>query len=118
MQLRVLSFIVATSLLGTTSWADDLPVYRNPAALLKQRVEALFQAMTPAECLTLLSGTGFTTQPVPRLGVPPTAMVDASQGVRGGSGSTQGKACSPASDEGIDVIHCIFRPKTREALRK
>jgi beta-glucosidase len=91
---RFIPFAVVACLPVSTSWADEIPIYRDQSALLEQRVDALFQAMTPEERLTLLGGTGFTTQPVPRLGVPPMAMVDASQGVRGGSDSTQGKAAS------------------------
>ena len=48
--------------------------------------------MTEDEKLGFLTGTGFTTQPLPRLGVPAMAMADAGQGVRGGEGSTQGPA--------------------------
>lgn len=83
-------------LFGFLAWEPvlglELPVYRQVSAPLEERVEDLFNQFTPDEKLSLLGGTGFTTQPIPRLGVPPMAMVDAGQGVRGGAQSTLGPA--------------------------
>ena len=67
-------------------------VYLNPKAPLEARVNDLFARLTPDEKITLLDGTGFTTRPIQRLGIPPMAMADAGQGVRGGAGSTLGPA--------------------------
>jgi beta-glucosidase-like glycosyl hydrolase len=67
-------------------------VYQDPKAPLEKRVEDLFGRLTEEEKLKLLGGTGFTTQPIERLGVPAMGMVDAGQGVRGGSSGTQGPA--------------------------
>lgn len=71
---------------------DGLPVYKDPKAALDARVDDLFGRLTPSEKLSLLSGTGFTTQPIDRLGVPAVGMADAGQGVRGGTDGTQGPA--------------------------
>jgi beta-glucosidase len=71
---------------------NDLPLYKDTAAPLEQRVNDLFNRLTEDEKLSLLGGTGFTTQPIPRLGVPAMAMADAGQGVRGGQESTLGPA--------------------------
>ena len=73
------------------SRADVLP-YQDAAAPLAQRVDDLFGRLTPDEKLALLGGTGFTTQPIPRLGVPAMAMADAGQGVRGGRAKRMGPA--------------------------
>ena len=70
----------------------DVPPYQNTSAPLEQRVDDLFGRLTQEEKLALLGGTGFTTQPIPRLGVPAMAMADAGQGVRGGQESTMGPA--------------------------
>lgn len=67
-------------------------VYQDSKAALESRVEDLFKRLTQDEKLGLLGGTGFTTQPIPRLGVPAMSMVDAGQGVRGGMHSTEGPA--------------------------
>jgi beta-glucosidase len=67
-------------------------IYKNPKAPLEDRVRDLFDKLTPEEKITLLSGSGFATQAIPRLDVPPMAMADAGQGVRGGEESTLGPA--------------------------
>ncbi len=79
-------------LLHTLVFAQEQSVFNDPKAPIEQRVEDLFGRLTQDEKLTLLGGTGFTTQPIPRLNIPAMGMVDAGQGVRGGSGSTQGPA--------------------------
>jgi beta-glucosidase len=73
-------------------FGQDGLVYKNAKAPLEQRVDDLFGRLTPDEKLSLLGGTGFTTQPIPRLGVPAMAMADAGQGVRGGPDGTTGPA--------------------------
>lgn len=72
--------------------AQEQAIYQDPKAPLERRVEDLFGRLTQEEKLKMLGGTGFTTQPIPRLGVPAMGMVDAGQGVRGGTPSTQGPA--------------------------
>jgi beta-glucosidase len=59
---------------------------------LEKRVEDLFDRLTQEEKFRLLSGTGFTTQLIPRLEIPALAMADAGQGVRGGLKSMEGPA--------------------------
>lgn len=72
--------------------AQENPVYADSKAPLEKRVDDLLGRLTQEEKLKLLGGTGFTTQPMPRLHIPAMAMVDAGQGVRGGQKSTQGPA--------------------------
>jgi beta-glucosidase len=67
-------------------------VYQDPKAPLAARVDDLFSRLTPDERLSLLSGTGYTTQPIAHLGVPPMGMADAGQGVRGGPPGMDGPA--------------------------
>ena len=74
------------------AFAAPAPLYKNADAPLEARISDLFGRLTQTEKLSLLSGTDFTTQPIPRLGVPAMGMADAGQGVRGGLGSTQGPA--------------------------
>jgi beta-glucosidase len=73
-------------------FGEESPLYQDAKAPLEQRVEDLFGRLNQDEKLSLLGGTGFTTQPIPRLGVPAMAMADAGQGVRGGAQSTLGPA--------------------------
>ena len=90
--VRSLFAIIALLLAFTPLRAQTLPVYKDAHAPLEARVDDLFGRMTQDEKLGFLTGTGFTTQSLPRLGVPAMAMADAGQGVRGGQDSTQGPA--------------------------
>ncbi len=90
--VRAVFAIFALLLTAVSGHAQSGPVYKDAKAPLEARVNDLFSRMTQDEKLGFLTGTGFTTQPLPRLGVPPMAMADAGEGVRGGSDSTQGPA--------------------------
>lgn len=92
MYSKHLAVAALTLALALPAFAQTTPVYKDPAAPIEARVSDLFSQLTQAEKLSLLSGTGFTTQPIPRLGVPPMGMADAGQGVRGGTNGTQGPA--------------------------
>ena len=87
-----LALLALTALAPAASAQAPAAVYLNPKAPLEARVNDLFAKLTPDEKITLLDGTGFTTRPIPRLGIPPMAMADAGQGVRGGLDSTLGPA--------------------------
>ena len=52
------------------------------------RVEKLLSSMTLAEKITMIGGTGFGTQPIPRLGIPAFKMSDGPSGVRSPGPST------------------------------
>lgn len=70
-------------------WAD---IYKDRKAPLEARVDDLFDRLTADEKIQMLGGTGFTTQPIPRLDVPGLVMADAGQGVRGGMKEMNGPA--------------------------
>jgi len=85
-------FATAALILTAQASKPEQPLYLNRKAPLEQRLEDLFRRTTPEERMDLLTGTGFTTRPIPRLGVPAIPMADAGQGVRGGMSSTEGPA--------------------------
>ena len=88
-------FLINNAVLG-----QDAPLYKDATAPLEQRVDDLFGRLTQDEKLKMLGGTGFTAQPIPRLGVPEMVMADAGQGVRGGPDGTLGPATAfPAGVE-------------------
>ena len=93
--MRAIYFLILTSFafsINSTVFGADAPLYKDATAPLEQRVGDLFGRLTQDEKLALLGGTGFTTQPIPRLGVPEMVMADAGQGVRGGPEGTLGPA--------------------------
>jgi beta-glucosidase len=90
--IRFVLLTVLSLIQCRVGFAQEAPMYKDPAAPLEQRVNDLFGRLTEDEKLSLLSGTGFTTKPIPRLGVPPMVMADAGQGVRGGPKGTLGPA--------------------------
>ena len=87
----ILSSVIFLILCGN-GFGQEAPIYKDPDAPLEQRVNDLFGRLTQDEKLSLLGGTGFTTQPISRLGVPPMVTADAGQGVRGGPQGTLGPA--------------------------
>ncbi|MDB5326431.1 MAG: glycoside hydrolase family 3 domain protein, partial [Phycisphaerales bacterium] len=88
-----LSFVVAILTLPASLHADALAPYKAPQLPLEDRVEALFAAMTPEERLKLLAGQeNASSNGIPRLGVGPMVMVDATQGAHGCNPALSGKA--------------------------
>ena len=122
--LRFLFFVIALLTLGRLSSADEPAAYKDANAPLEQRVGDLFSRLTPDEKLGLLTGTGFTTQPIDRLGVPPMTMVDAGQGVRGGPKTSMGPATAfpagvnMASTWDVDLLQQIGKAIGEEARNK
>jgi len=57
-----------------------------------ERADQMLRQMTQDEKISLLSGTGFTTHAIQRLGIPAFVMTDGPQGVRNGPGVNQ--ACA------------------------
>jgi beta-glucosidase len=93
--MRTIYFLILTSFvfsINNVVFGADVPLYKDATAPLEQRVDDLFGRLTQDEKLALLGGTGFATQPIPRLGVPEMVMADAGQGVRGGPEGTLGPA--------------------------
>ncbi|HEX3855681.1 MAG TPA: glycoside hydrolase family 3 C-terminal domain-containing protein [Verrucomicrobiae bacterium] len=90
--IRLFILISFALFINNAVFGADAPLYKDAQAPLEQRVNDLFGRLTQDEKLSLLGGTGFATQPIPRLGVPEMVMADAGQGVRGGPEGTLGPA--------------------------
>jgi beta-glucosidase len=64
-------------------FANNSPLtYQDTSAPVEMRVEDLLGRLTLEEKIGMMGGTGFTTKPVERLGIPAFVMSDASMGVR------------------------------------
>lgn len=88
----LLSVSLAGWFLPSVVLAQATAPYQDPRTPLETRVDDLFRRLTQDEKLSLLGGTSFPTQPIPRLGLPAIGMIDAGQGARGGIRSTEGPA--------------------------
>ncbi|BDI30435.1 beta-glucosidase [Capsulimonas corticalis] len=118
--------LAAAALLApvTLTHAQAISPYQDRTAPLEARVSDLFGKMTQDEKLSFLTGTGFTTQPILRLGVPAMAMADAGSGVRGGPDDTTGPATAfpcgvcVASSWDRDLIGRVGQAIGMEALNK
>ncbi len=86
------SMLTTTLVCGAATAAMCAPRYLNTHLPLNVRVDSLFKRLTLNDKLSLMTGTGFTSQPLASLGLPALGMVDGAQGVRGGDGATQGPA--------------------------
>ena len=122
--LFLLSASAAGLLLPCLVSAQEAALYQDSKAPLEARVEDLFKRLTPDEKLSLLGGTSFPTQPIPRLGLPPIGMIDAGQGARGGISATEGLATAfpsgvaMASTWDPAMIHRVARAIGEETRNK
>ncbi|MGI4790759.1 MAG: glycoside hydrolase family 3 N-terminal domain-containing protein, partial [Janthinobacterium lividum] len=106
------------------SFAQVVPIYKNSKAPLEMRVNDLMSRLTQDEKLSFMTGTNFSTQPIPRLDVPAMGMADAGQGVRGGLPGTEGPATlfpsgvTMASTWDPELVGRIGKAIGEEALNK
>lgn len=87
LMLQALALALPVVLCAPT-FGKPAPNYKDPALPAEARVEALLSQLTLDEKLVLISGKGFETRPVPRLGIPEMAMTDGPNGVRWGKTAT------------------------------
>ena len=78
MKVLMVSLMFCVMTLGISQNA----LYKNPKAKIEDRVIDLLRQMTLEEKVDMLSGTGFATKPLPRLGIPSLNMSDGPVGVR------------------------------------
>lgn len=74
--------IVVFILISITIATGQEPQYKNPRLKVEDRVNDLLKRMTLDEKLEMLSGTGFASKPLDRLGIPSLKMTDGPVGVR------------------------------------
>ncbi len=126
--LKTKRFLLAPTLFALSAaalaYSAPIPVYRDRHQTLEQRVIDIMHRLTLEEKMDLLTGTDFTTRPVPRLGIPPVVMADAGQGVRGGPNSTLGRATAfpsavaMASSWNPTLVHRVAAAIGEEAKNK
>ncbi len=96
----------------------ELPAYKNPKLPVEQRVEDLLKRMTLEEKIALLGGTGFTTQPIARLGIPALKMDDGPLGVRWGKSTAFPAGTCMAASFDTAMIYQVGRAIAEEVKGK
>jgi beta-glucosidase len=94
------------------------PVYSRKDAPIERRVDDLLTRLTLEEKVDLLGGTGFETNPVPRLGIPTLKMTDGPLGVRWGQSTAFVSGISMAATWDPKLVHEIGIAIAEEALGK
>lgn len=97
---------------------SEMPAYKNPKLPVEQRVEDLLNRMTLEEKIAMLGGTGFTTQPIPRLGIPPLKMDDGPLGVRWGKSTAFPAATCMAASWDTSMIYQVGKAIAQEVKGK
>ncbi len=97
---------------------SEVPAYKNPNFPVEQRVEDLLKRMTLKEKIAMLGGTGFTTQPIPRLGIPPLKMDDGPLGVRWGKATAFPAATCMAASWDTTLIYEVGKAIAQEVKGK
>ncbi len=76
-------------------------------AAVDKKVDELLQKLTLKEKISLLGGTGFTTQPIPRLGIPALKMTDGPIGVRWDKGTAFPSGTDMAASWDTDLLYKV-----------
>ncbi len=114
--LSVLTFTAFGAIL--TGGQDETPAYKNPNLSVEQRVEDLLRRMTLEEKIEMLGGTGFTTQPIARLGIPALKMDDGPLGVRWGRATAFPAGTCMAASWDASMIYKVGQAIAQEVKGK
>jgi beta-glucosidase len=94
------------------------PCIAEESNTVEQRIRDLIGKMTLEEKIDLLSGTGFETRPIPRLGIPPLNMTDGPVGVRWDSSTAFPVSIAMAATWDPGLIHRVGWALGREVKAK
>ena len=96
--------------------AADVPIYKDPDRPTEQRVDDLLGRMRLAEKVDLLGGTGFTTRPNARLGIPKLIMTDGPLGPsRAGKATNYSATINFAATFDTELVEEVARSIGAEA---
>ncbi len=103
---------------GPAARLQDPPAYKNPNIPVEKRVEDLLARMTLREKIAMLGGTGFTTTPILRLGIPALKMDDGPLGVRWGKSTAFPAATCMAASWDTSMIFQVGKAIAQEVKGK
>jgi len=90
------------------------PVYKDKSAPIDKRVDNLLSLMTLEEKILLMGGTGFATQPIERLGIPPLNMTDGPLGVRWDNSTAFPSGIAMSSTWDLELINKVGKAIAEE----
>lgn len=112
-------FIVVRCFFIVAAFAMAIPSSLLARALTppnEARLQALVAQMTLAEKISLLGGTGFATNAVPRLGIPALTMTDGPVGIRWGQATAFPSGIAMASSFDPSLLRAVAGGMARDAL--
>jgi len=119
---RKRSLFLSLALLITVSFIStckaQVPVYKNSSATIAEHVHDLMSRMTLREKIKMLGGTGFTTEPIKRLGIPAMKMDDGPLGVRWGKATAFPSGTAIASTWDTALVNQVGKAIGREVRGK
>lgn len=114
----VLSLFLVLTAGIISSCKKQVPVYKDSTASISARVSDLLGLMTLKEKITMLGGTGFTTQPIKRLGIPAMKMTDGPLGARWGKATAFPAGTAIASTWDTTLVNQVGKAIGREVRGK
>src|SRR5215204_4665249 len=84
----------------------------------EKKIEKLLKQLTPDEKISLISGTGFDTVAIPRLGIPALKMTDGPVGVRQAPATSFPSSIALAASFDTELIKRVARAIAQETRAK
>ena len=91
---------------------------QKPNPLIEIKVETLLKQLTLDEKISLISGTGFDTVPIPRLGIPSLKMTDGPVGVRQAPATSFPSSIALAASFDPELIRKVAQAIAQETKAK
>jgi len=101
-------------------WSQQSPIapYQNPQLSIEVRIDDLLQRMTLQEKAEMVSGTGFDSKPLERLGIPSLRMTDGPVGVRSGNATAFLVSVAMAATWDTELIKQVGKALGQETKAK
>ncbi len=119
--LNLFVFIIFFELLANQclwSQGSSIAPYQNLQLSIEARIDDLLQRMTLWEKAEMVSGTGFDSKPLERLGIPSLRMTDGPVGVRSGNATAFPVSMAMAATWNAELIKQVGQALGREAKAK
>ena len=119
--ILLMSFAMCFAARAVTAGADELPLYKDPAAAVEERIDDLLPRLTLEEKILMVHGdskTGMDTTAIERLGIPKLSMTDGPHGVRWGQATAFPTGVSLGATWNEALLERVGAAIGRETLAK